>query len=178
MCVFECAMPPSMSVTREQQVWGEYGIYTAHIHTYLFKIIHKRHLKIPRKEVQTPPKSSPRDHLKPKNHGDVAGTRKKSILGGRVPRRARQKDPKVDPQTGPRAPEFNIYLLYKQNMIRDVSLDATAEAFGGENGDVLSTFRAIHTVMNSSLIFKGCTVRFACFCHGNCFRFASKNSPR
>ena len=32
MCVFECLMPPSMSVTREQEVWGEYGIYTAHKH--------------------------------------------------------------------------------------------------------------------------------------------------
>ena len=59
MCVFECAMPPSMSVTREQQVWGEYGIYTAHIHTYFFKIIHKRHLKIVKSCSKYLPKAAP-----------------------------------------------------------------------------------------------------------------------
>ena len=92
MCVFECSMPPSMSVTREQEVWGEYGIYTAHKHKYLFKIIHKRHLKAPKKEVQTPPKSNPGHHLEPKNHSDAAKARKKPILGGWVPHRASQKD--------------------------------------------------------------------------------------
>ena len=59
MCVFEGSMPPSISVTREQEVWGEYGIYTAHKHKYLFKIIHKRHLKVPKKEVQVYPKAAP-----------------------------------------------------------------------------------------------------------------------
>ena len=52
----------SISVTKEQEVWGEYGIYTTHKHTYLFKLIHKRHLKAPKKgpnasqkQPQTPP---------------------------------------------------------------------------------------------------------------------------
>ena len=40
-----------ISVTREQEDWGEYGIHTAHKHKYLFKIIHKRHLKVPQKKV-------------------------------------------------------------------------------------------------------------------------------
>ena len=65
----------SISVTREQEVRGEYGTYTAHKHKYLFKIILKRHLKVPQKEFQLPPKSSPRDHLKPKYHSDAARTR-------------------------------------------------------------------------------------------------------
>ena len=119
-----------MAVTREQRVCGEYGIYTAHKHKYLFKIIHKRHLKAPKKEVQTPPKSSPRHHLEPKNHSDAAEARKKPILGGRVPHRARQKDPKVDLQTGPRAPKSKIYMLYQKNIICGVSLEATEAAFG------------------------------------------------
>ena len=72
MCVFEGSMPPSISVTREQEVWGEYGIYTAHKHKALFKIINKRHLKVSKKEVQIPPKRSARDHPKPKNHSDAA----------------------------------------------------------------------------------------------------------
>ena len=101
----------SISVTKEQEVWGEYGIYTAH--------------------VQTPPKSSPRHHLEPKNHSDTAGARKKPILGARVPHRARQKDPKVDLQTGPRAPKSKIYMLYQKNTISGVSLGATEAAFGG-----------------------------------------------
>ena len=93
---------------------GEYGIYPAHKHKCFFKIIHKRHLKIPKKEVQILPKSRPRDHLKAKKHSDAAGVRKKPILGGRVPRRARQKDPKVELQTGPRASKIqDLYPLPK-----------------------------------------------------------------
>ena len=83
------------------------------------------------KEVQIPPKSNPRGHLKPKNESDGAKSKKKSILGGRVRRRARQKDPKVDLQTGPRAPKSKIYVLYQKNMICGVSLEATEAAFGG-----------------------------------------------
>ena len=114
MRVFEGSMPPSISVTRQQEVWGEYGIYPAHKHKCFFKIIHKRHLKIPQKEVQILPKSRPRDHLKAKKHSDAAWTRKKPILCGRVPRRARQKDPKVELQTGPRASEIqDVYPLPK-----------------------------------------------------------------
>ena len=48
MCVFEGSMPPSISVTREQEVRGEYGIYPAHKHKYLFKIIYKGYLKMPK----------------------------------------------------------------------------------------------------------------------------------
>ena len=58
----------SISVTKEQEVWGEYGIYTEHKHKYLFKIIHKKHLKVPKNDVQILPKSIPRENLKPKNH--------------------------------------------------------------------------------------------------------------
>ena len=130
MCVFECSMPPSMSVTREQEVWGEYGIYTAHKHKYLFKIIHKRHPKVPEKEVQTPSKSSPRDHLKPKHHADAAATRKKQNLGGRVRHRARQEDPKMDLQTGPRTTKSKIHVLCQKNMICGISLEATETLLG------------------------------------------------
>ena len=119
-------------------VWNLHSAQTQVL--YLFKIIHRRHLNVPKKEVQIPPKSSPRDHLKAKNHSDAAGVRKKPILGGRVPRRARQKDPKVDLQTGPRAPKFKIYALYKKNMICGVSLEATEAAFEVKNGDVLIHF--------------------------------------
>ena len=49
----------SISVTKEQEDWGEYGIHTAHKHKYLFKIIHKRHLKVPQKGVQIPPQKVP-----------------------------------------------------------------------------------------------------------------------
>ena len=120
----------SISVTKEQEVWGEYGIYTAHKHKYLFKIIYKRHLKAAKKEVQTRPKSSPRHHLEPKNHSDAAKVRKKQILGGRVPHRARQMDPKVSLQTGPRASKSKIYVLCKKNMICGISLEATETPFG------------------------------------------------
>ena len=65
-----------ISVTREQDVWDEYRIYTAYKHKYLFKIIHKRHLTVPKQEVQIPTKSSPRDHLKATNHSDDAKSRK------------------------------------------------------------------------------------------------------
>ena len=131
MCVIEDSMPPSISVTREQEVWGEYGLYTAYKHNYLFKIIQAIHLKVPEKEVQIPPKSSPRDHLEPKNHSDAARTRKKPILGGRVRHRARQRDPKVNLQTGPRAPKSKIYVLYQKSIVCGVSLESTEAAFGG-----------------------------------------------
>ena len=131
MCVFECSMPPSMSVTREQEVWSEYGIYTAHKHNYLFKIINKRHLKVPKKEVQIPPQTSPRAHLEPKNHSDAAKVRKKPILGGRVPHRARQTDPKMDPQTRQRAPKSKNWVQYQKDMSRGVSVGATEVATGG-----------------------------------------------
>ena len=84
----------SISVTKEQEVWGEYGIYTAHKHKYLFKIIHKRHLKAPKKEVQTPPKSSPRHHLEPKNHSDAARARKKPIWAAGSPIARAKRIPK------------------------------------------------------------------------------------
>ena len=48
-----------ISVTREQEDWGEYGIHTAHKHKYLFKIIHKRHLKKPKKRSTYRPKAAP-----------------------------------------------------------------------------------------------------------------------
>ena len=35
----------------------------------------------------------------------------------------------------------------------------------------------MHTSISLSSIFNGCTVRFACFCHGKCLRFATQNSP-
>ena len=95
----------TVHILEEQEVWGEYGIYTAYKHKYLFKIIHKIRLKVPKKEVQIPPTSSPRDHLKAKNHSDAAGSRKKPILGARVRHRARQKDTKLDLQAEPRAPK-------------------------------------------------------------------------
>ena len=82
-------------------------------------------------KVQIPPKSNPRGHLKPKNESDGAKSRKKTILGGWVPRRARQKDPKVDLQTGPRAPKSKIYTPHQKNNNGGVSLEATEAAFGG-----------------------------------------------
>ena len=126
MCVFEGSMLPSIGSKKS----GVSMNYTAHKHKCLFKIIHKRHLKVPKKEVQIPPKSSPRDHQTPKNHPNVAGARKKPILGGRVPHRARQKGPKVDLQTGPTAQKSKIYVLYQKNMICGVSLEATEAPFG------------------------------------------------
>ena len=81
MCVFEGSIPPSISVTKKQEVWGEYGMYTAHEHKFLFKIIHKRHLKISKKEIQILPKSSSRDHPKAKKHSDAAGAVNKKKLG-------------------------------------------------------------------------------------------------
>ena len=92
MCVFEGSMLPSIGSKKS----GVSMNYTAHKHKCLFKIIHKRHLKVPKKEVQIPPKSSPRDHLKAKNHSDAARARTKPILAGQVFHRARQKDPKVN----------------------------------------------------------------------------------
>ena len=123
-------MPPSISVTREQEVWGMEGIYTAHIHKYVFKIIHKRHFKARKKEVQVPPKSSLRGQLKPKNQSDAGSSRKKPILGGRVPRRARQKDPKMDLQTEPTPPKSKMYVRYKKNIICEVNLGPKLLAFG------------------------------------------------
>ena len=121
----------SISVTREQEDWGEYGIHTAHKHKYLFKIIHKRHLKVFKKSLQIPPKGSPRDHLKPKNHSDAAKVRKKPLLGGRVHHRARQMDPKGSLQTGPRATKSRIYVRCQKNMICGISLEATETLLGG-----------------------------------------------
>ena len=118
-------------ITREQEVWVEYGIYIAHKHNYLFKIIHKRHLKEPKKEVQIPPESSPRDQLKLKNHSDAVGARKKPILGARVPHRARQKDPKLDLQTQPRAPKDDGLYLTPKSISLEPRLEAPEAPFGG-----------------------------------------------
>ena len=85
----------SISVTKEQEVWGEYGIYTAHKHTYLFKLIHKRHLKAPKKRSKRFPKATPDTTRNQKITQTLPGP-KKPILGGRVPHRARQKDAKVN----------------------------------------------------------------------------------
>ena len=73
MCVFEGSIPPSISVTKKQEVWGEYGMYTAHEHKLLSKIIHKRHLKISKKDIQILPKSTSREYLKAKNIGTLSG---------------------------------------------------------------------------------------------------------
>ena len=125
MCVFEGSIPPSISVTKKQEVWGEYGMYTAHEHKFLFKIIHKRHLKISKKEIQILPKSSSRDHLKAKNHSDAAGAVKETILGGRVRHRARQEDPKLDLQTEPRAPKNEDLHLIPKGIGLEASVEAT-----------------------------------------------------
>ena len=101
--------------------------YTAHKHKCPFKIIHKTHLKVqvPKKEIQIPPKSSPRDHLKAKNHSDAARARKKPILGNRVRHRARQKDSKLDFQATSRAPKIiDLYAMPKITN-RGVSLETT-----------------------------------------------------
>ena len=87
--------------------------------------------KYPKKKVQIPPKSTPTDHQTPKSHSNVAGARKKPILGGRVPHRARQKGPKVDLQTEPTAQKCKLYVLYQKNMICGVNLEATEAPFGG-----------------------------------------------
>ena len=44
-------------------------------------------------------------------HPDAARAGKNPILGGRVPRRARQKDRKEGLQTGPRASKSELYVL-------------------------------------------------------------------
>ena len=121
----------SISVRREQEDWGEYGIHTAHKHKYLFKIIHKRHLKVPKKRSTYHPKPCPRPHLEPKNHSDAAKVRKKTLLSGRGFHRARQMDPKVNLQTGPRASKSKIYVLCQKNMICGISLEATETLLGG-----------------------------------------------
>ena len=120
-----------MSVARAEEVWGAYGVYTAHEHNYLFKIIYKKRLKIPKNDVQILPKSTPRGHLKPKKQADAAKSRKKPILGGRVPHRARQKDPKMDPQTRQRAPKSKNCVQYQNDMRGGVSIGATEVATGG-----------------------------------------------
>ena len=94
MCVFEDSMPPSMSVTREQEVWGMYGIYTAQKHKNVFKIIHKRHFKIHKKEVQIPPKSSPRGDLKQKNQSDAGRSRKNKFWAAGSPVARPKRTPK------------------------------------------------------------------------------------
>ena len=110
MCVFEGSMLPSIGSKKS----GVSMNYTAHKHKCLFKIIHKTHLKVPKKEIQIPPKSSPRDHLKAKNHSDAARARKKPILGNRVRHRARQKDPKLNFQATSRAPKIiDLYAMPK-----------------------------------------------------------------
>ena len=125
MCVFESSIPPSISVTKKQEVWGEYGMYRAHEHKFLFKIIHKRHLKISKKEIQILPKSSSRDHLKAKKHSGAARAVKNTILGGQVRHRARQEDPKLDLQTEPRAPKNKDLYLMPKSISLEASLETT-----------------------------------------------------
>ena len=104
------------SVTREQEVWGEYGIYTAHKHKYLFKIIHKRHLKAPKKEVQTPPKSSPRHHLEPKNHSDGCQGQKKTNFERPGPPSRAPKGPQSGPPNGTKSTKIqDLYAIPKKH---------------------------------------------------------------
>ena len=109
-------------ITREQEVWVEHGIYTAHKHNYLFKIIHKRHLKVPKKEVQTSPQSSPRDQLKPKRYSDA----KKTIWGTWV----RQSHTPKDLQTQPRAPKDDDLYLTPKSISLELRLEVTEAPFG------------------------------------------------
>ena len=124
------------------------------------------------------PKSIPRDYLKAKQLSDAGRAGKKPILGGWVRHRARQEDPKKDLQTDPRAPKNEDLHLIPKGIGLEASGGATDGAFGRKNGGFLSTWREMHTVMSASPIFRGCTVRFACFCNGSCLEFATKNSPR
>ena len=72
----------------------------------------------------------------------------------------------------------DLYLISK-NINWGSSLEARERAFGTKkNESVLGTCQKMHTVIRPSLIFRGCTVRFACFCNRSFFRCATKNSPR
>ena len=86
--------------------------------------------------------------------------------------------PKLDLQTEPRALKNEDLYPMPKSISLEASLEATDLAFGRKNGGVLSTCREMHTVLNASSIFRGCTVRFACFYNRGSLRFTTKNSPR
>ena len=71
------------------------------------------------------PKSIPRDYLKAKKLSNAARPGKKTILGGRVRHRARQEDPKKDPQTDRRAPKNEDLHLIPKGIGLEASVEAT-----------------------------------------------------
>ena len=111
------------TVHREQEVWGEYGIYTAHKHMYLFQ----NHLqKISQDTQKSGPNTTQKQPQKPpesKNHSEAAKGRKKPIVGDRVRHRARQKDPKLDLQATSRAPKIIDLYAIPKNINCGVSLE-------------------------------------------------------
>ena len=121
----------SISVTKEQEVWGEYGIDKAHKHKYLFKIIHKRHLKAPKKEVQTPPKSSPRHHLEPKITQTVPGPGKNQFWVAGSPIARAKRTPKWTSKRDQEHQNPRSICYTKKTSCVLASLEPTEAAFGG-----------------------------------------------
>ena len=66
----------------------------------------------------------------------------------------------------------------RRNNNFDSDFGSPKEGFGTQNESLLNTFGNMNRGVSPSLIFKGCTVRFACFCKRSSLRIATKNSPR
>ena len=121
-------------------------------------------------------KSSPRDHLRAKNHSDCAQTRKKSILGGWVPHHARQKRPKLTPQTTPKKLKMKTSYYVPRNIHVGYCFEPPKRAFGYQNTSLWDTCWRLWTIGSKPSIFEGCTVRFACFCNTRRLVFAPQNT--
>ena len=107
------------------------GKSAAHKHTYLFKLIHKRHFKAPKKRSKSLPKAAPDTTWNQKISQTLPRSEQKPLLGGRGHHRARQMNPKGSLQTGPRATKSRIYVLCQKNLICGISLEATETLLGG-----------------------------------------------
>ena len=124
------------------------------------------------------PKSSQTHCSRAKKQRPNCQPQQKTILGGWVPHRARQKPPKVDLQTTSRAPQVQDLYAMPKSKNCGVSLEATEGAFRRKKEGVLRPCRKTHSILSPSSIFKGCTVRFAYFSNRSAWKFATKNSAR
>ena len=81
-------------------------------------------------------------------------------------------------QKRPRKPKIRNLYFMGRNINFDFGLEVPKEGFGIQNEALLNTFGNRNTSVSPSLIFEGCTIRFACFYTQRPVVSAVRNAPK
>ena len=155
----------------------ESGVCTAQRSQLVFHGGLKLSLKTPKKLPNTTQKHPQRPCECKKRSMTTRGF-KKPNFGSRSFHSAPQKRCKLEPKRHQEGSKIKELSGIPEKITLGCALELAEDGFEKQNKTFLHTFGSAYGIDCPSLIFKGCTVRFACFCNRRSPVFTTRNSQR